>query len=86
MGFINRVFPAAQLESGLDSLLDELLTKSGAVLRVALKGLRELALRDFAQALKFSEQLYCRELLATEDVEEGVQAFLEKRKPRWTHC
>jgi enoyl-CoA hydratase/carnithine racemase len=85
LGFINRVAPTAQLARELDSLLEELLGKSGAVLRISLKGLRELSLKGFTEALKRSEELYCRELLQTEDVEEGVEAFLAKRKPRWAH-
>jgi enoyl-CoA hydratase/carnithine racemase len=65
--------------------VDDLLGKSGAVLRTTVKGLRELSLRGFREALELSERLYREELLRTEDVEEGVRAFLEKRKPRWTH-
>jgi cyclohexa-1,5-dienecarbonyl-CoA hydratase len=85
MGLINRVVADIELESGLQALLEELLGKSGAVLRLTLKGLRELSLRDFNQALKRSEEIYCRELLQTKDVEEGVTAFLEKRQPKWQH-
>ena len=85
MGLINRVFPGDQLEGELKSLLEELLGKSGAVLRIALKGLRELSFKGFADALRRSEDLYCTELLHTEDVEEGIRAFLEKRKPQWMH-
>jgi cyclohexa-1,5-dienecarbonyl-CoA hydratase len=85
MGLINRVLPNDQLENGLESLLQELLGKSGAVLRISLKGLRELSLDHFFDALKRSEELYCRELLQTKDVEEGVEAFLAKRKPHWMH-
>jgi cyclohexa-1,5-dienecarbonyl-CoA hydratase len=85
IGLINRVFPGDQLEAGLESLLAELLGKSGAVLRIALKGLRERALGGFSDALKRSEDLYRAELLGTEDVEEGLRAFLEKRKARWRH-
>src|SRR5436309_2026008 len=85
MGLVNRLLPKDQLETGLESLLEELLGKSGAVLRITLKGLRELSLKNFPDALKRSEELYCHELLRTEDVEEGVQAFLAKRKPRWVH-
>jgi enoyl-CoA hydratase/carnithine racemase len=29
--------------------------------------------------------LYREELLRTHDVEEGIRAFVEKRKPRWLH-
>ena len=85
IGLINRVLPNEQLEAGLASLSEELLGKSGAVLRVAVKGLRELSLKGFADALRRSEELYRDELLRTEDVEEGIRAFLEKRKPRWMH-
>jgi cyclohexa-1,5-dienecarbonyl-CoA hydratase len=85
MGLINRVVADEELEKGLEALLEELLGKSGAVLRLTLKGLRELSLRDFNQALKRSEEIYCRELLQTKDVEEGVTAFLEKRQPKWQH-
>ena len=85
LGLINRVFAEDQFDNGLTSLLDELLSKSGAVMRIALKGLRELSLRDFSGALSRSEEIYCHELLQTEDVDEGVRAFLEKRKPNWKH-
>lgn len=85
MGLVNRVFAKNLFETGLRALTDELLGKSGAVLRVTLKGLRELSLEGFDQALKRSEEMYCRELLQTEDVAEGVRAFLEKRAPKWRH-
>jgi enoyl-CoA hydratase/carnithine racemase len=85
IGLINRVLPSDQLEAGLDSLLEELLGKSGAVLRLTLKGLRELLLEGFSAALRRSEELYREELLRTHDVEEGIRAFVEKRKPRWLH-
>ncbi len=85
MGLINRVFADGELDGGVESLVGELLSKSAAVLRLTLKGLREIALRDFESALKRSEQIYCDELLNTADVEEGVQAFLQKRPPHWRH-
>jgi cyclohexa-1,5-dienecarbonyl-CoA hydratase len=85
IGLINRVVADHELDSGLEALLNELLGKSGAVLRLTLKGLRELSFGDFNQALKRSEEIYCRELLQTRDVEEGVKAFLEKRQPKWQH-
>ena len=85
MGLINRVIPTDQLEAGLASLVEELLDKSGAILRITLKGLRELSFRGFSDALVRSEELYREELLRTADVEEGIRAFIEKRKPHWTH-
>ena len=43
----------------------------------------ELARGSLRRALERTERLYRKELLATDDVEEGVRAFLEKRPPRW---
>jgi enoyl-CoA hydratase/carnithine racemase len=47
--------------------------------------LRELSRQNFDQSLKRSEEIYCRELLQTQDVSEGVTAFLQKRSPQWSH-
>lgn len=85
IGLINRVVQGDQIERALEDLLEELRGKSGSVLRIALKGLRETSLKYFSDRLKRSEDLYLQELLKTDDVEEGVKAFVEKRKPRWTH-
>ena len=85
MGLVNRVFSADDWERGMLTLRDELLAKSGAVLRVTIKGLRELALDSFDRALRRSEEIYCGELLKTADVAEGVEAFIRKRPAAWLH-
>ena len=85
IGLVNRVVPRDQLGQALESLRGELLDKSRAVLRITLRGLREIGLKELSAALDRSEEIYLKELLETEDVEEGVQAFVEKRKPRWLH-
>jgi len=83
IGLINRVITAGELEGALETLLDELRGKSAAVLRVTIKGLREISMGSFNDDLERSEGIYLNELLKTDDVEEGLQAFLEKRKPQW---
>jgi len=85
MGLINSVFADDQFQNGLVSLSEELLGKSGAVLRLTVKAMRDLSLRDFDQALRYTEEIYCSQLLKTADVAEGVAAFLEKRSPSWRH-
>jgi len=84
-GLVTRVVGAGGLDRAVDALLGELGGKSGAVLRIAVKGLREASLKDFPAALKRSEEIYLKELMETSDVEEGVNAFLEKRPPNWKH-
>jgi cyclohexa-1,5-dienecarbonyl-CoA hydratase len=85
VGLVNRVAPRDQLGEALQALRDELLDKSRAVLRITLKGLREIGLKELSPALARSEEIYLNDLLETADIEEGVQAFVEKRKPRWLH-
>ncbi|MDE0342289.1 MAG: enoyl-CoA hydratase/isomerase family protein [Deltaproteobacteria bacterium] len=85
IGLVNRVVPRQQLGEALEALRGKLLDKSRAVLRITLRGLREIGLKELSVALARSEEIYLEELLETEDVEEGVQAFVEKRKPEWLH-
>jgi cyclohexa-1,5-dienecarbonyl-CoA hydratase len=85
IGLINRILPKSELEKGLEVLLDELCGNSGAVMRMTIKGLRELSLKDFSPDLQRSEAIYRDELLSTQDAAEGIQAFLEKRHPHWSH-
>jgi cyclohexa-1,5-dienecarbonyl-CoA hydratase len=53
-----------------------------ATLAAARKALRH-AEGGFDRALAGAERIYREELLPSEDVEEGIRAFLEKRAPRW---
>lgn len=85
MGLATRVFPADAWATGVAALRDELLDKSGAVLRLTARGLREIAFAGFAAALRRTEEIYCDELLKTADVSEGVEAFLTKRRAIWRH-
>jgi cyclohexa-1,5-dienecarbonyl-CoA hydratase len=82
VGLISRV--VADLEPEVEDLVANLSGKSAAVLALARRALREGGHGSFADALSRTETLYRDELLPTEDIEEGVRAFLEKRKPRWS--
>jgi len=47
--------------------------------------LREGAGHDFERALDRSQELYLNGLVKTEDMIEGMKAFLEKRPPSWNN-
>jgi len=84
-GLINRVVPPDQLEQAANEFLEKLTGLSGPVLklskRAALLGFKEQ--RDWEPTLREIERLYLDELMKLEDAEEGLRAFLEKRKPQW---
>src|SRR6266851_7202521 len=83
LGFVNKVVPEAELKNTVDSLLARIGEFSGPVLEVTKKvisGSMGLPLRD---AMKNSQDLYLNELMNLEDVQEGLRAVIEKRKPVW---
>lgn len=60
--------------------------KSAASLSHALTAARGAMLRDVRNRLTEVEQLYLDRLMKTRDANEGLVAFLAKRKPEWEHC
>jgi cyclohexa-1,5-dienecarbonyl-CoA hydratase len=59
--------------------------KSAASLSLAVRAARE-PFADVARArLEDVETLYLEKLMATRDANEGLQAFIAKREPRWEH-
>lgn len=83
LGMINKVVPQDRLTDEIDVYVDKLLTKSSAVLALAKRALRDATGHDFEEALDRAQELYIRELTKTEDMVEGMNAFLEKRPPAW---
>lgn len=81
IGLITRVMDDP--DGAATALVERLAGKSREVLALARKALREAGRRGLDEGLARSEAIYRDELAATEDVAEGVEAFLEKRRPRW---
>ena len=61
----------------------EIAPKSGAALRWAVKASRHLFNDVLRTRLPELEKLYLDGLMATHDANEGLAAFLGKRKPVW---
>jgi cyclohexa-1,5-dienecarbonyl-CoA hydratase len=83
LGMVNKVVPVESFEEELSGFISKLTALSGAVLRLTKRAtLQGLAL-GFEEALDLSEELYLERLMKTEDATEGLQAFMDKRKPVW---
>jgi cyclohexa-1,5-dienecarbonyl-CoA hydratase len=84
-GLVSRLAPAGQLESEVARLVGEITDHSMAATRALKRASRAAEAEAFPEALAATEARYLRELLATEDLGEGIAAFLEKRPPVWRH-
>lgn len=81
-GMVNRVVPAAEyLEQAL-KLADEIAARAPIAARVAKKMINQAFEETLSEGLAAEKQEFYN-LFATEDQKEGMQAFVEKRKPNW---
>jgi enoyl-CoA hydratase len=82
-GIVNRVVPAAEFDAAVDELAKRLASKSPALMKLGKEAMYRQLDMPFEDALD-----YLRSQLSiaftTEDVQEGVRAFFEKREPHWT--
>jgi 3-hydroxypropionyl-coenzyme A dehydratase len=83
IGLVNKVVPAEELAAAVDDWAGRLASRSPAVMRLgkdAIQAQMDLGLTQALDLLQHDLSLS----FATEDVQEGVRAFFEKREPRWT--
>jgi len=72
------------MKSGVDEWAEKaILTKSAASLRCAVQAARLQFNETLRTQLAKIERFYHEELMATHDANEGIQSFLERRKPKW---
>ncbi len=83
LGLVNSVVPSGRLDMALEKLAKKLSAHSAAALRLARRALGLGGMADALAALEAAELLYLRELAATRDAREGVEAFLARRPPVW---
>jgi len=83
LGLLNRVFPRASFAQDTRAFLGQFLSLSRVALMYTKKAVREAAGKPFFEALFTVEQIYLKDLMATADAVEGLNSFMEKRKPVW---
>jgi enoyl-CoA hydratase/carnithine racemase len=81
-GIVNRVVPSAELDMGVDELVDDLAGKSPLILRLGKESFYRAQDMNFEDALSYLHSMLTVNL-ESEDVIEGVTAFAQKRKPEW---
>ena len=83
IGLVNRVVPAAELASATRALAEKIAGGPPAVLKLAKHMVNRGATSDLASALDL--EAYSQALaIASEDHQEGLRAFFDKRPPRFS--
>ena len=81
-GLANRVVPAAEFDSTVADWASRLASKSPVLMRLghdAMYRQQDMAFEDALEFLRSQLSL----TFSTEDIQEGVAAFFEKREPEW---
>jgi enoyl-CoA hydratase/carnithine racemase len=82
LGLVSRVTRVDELDRTVDALADELAAKSPVAMRIGRSSFFRALEMDADEALDYLQsQLTVTSL--SDDTTEGVQAFVEKREPRW---
>jgi len=83
IGLVNKVVPAEQLMSSCKELVEKIATKGPLAVRICKKIVNAASLSKMADLYPCEPELVER-LMVSDEVAEGLQAFLEKRPPRFT--
>jgi cyclohexa-1,5-dienecarbonyl-CoA hydratase len=82
-GLANEAHPDGKLAEVIQGTLDHLFKLSPAALAVAKKAFYAWDSMHLDKGLARAEKIYLEELMQTEDAQEGITAWMEKRKPVW---
>jgi len=82
LGLVNHVVPADQLETKTMAIANRIAEKSPIALRLAKEAIKLASRSNLDEGLRREVDLFAL-CFSSEDKDEGVKAFLEKRKPEF---
>ena len=83
-GLVARVVPAADLLTEAMKTAEKIASLSRPMVMMAKEAVNRAFETTLAEGIKFERRLF-HATFATEDQKEGMNAFAEKRPPRWQH-
>jgi enoyl-CoA hydratase/carnithine racemase len=82
MGLINRVSAPGELDAAAMEFASKIASKSTLTLKTGKKAFYEQIDKDLRGAYEYASRVMVENMMAR-DAEEGIDAFIEKREPRW---
>jgi enoyl-CoA hydratase/carnithine racemase len=82
LGLINRAVPAESLEEATLELTRKVVSKSPLTLKIGKEAFYRQIEYGLVEAYAYTAQVMTTNMLAR-DAEEGIDAFIEKRAPKW---
>ena len=82
LGLVNRVVAPAELDAATMALARQIAAKSALTVAIGKEAFYRQAELDLAEAYQYAAEVMTRNMLAR-DAAEGIDAFLQKRKPVW---
>lgn len=79
-GLVSQVCPAEEIDAAIQQVTDELKQNSPSAIRLGLRAYDRI--RPSADEHKYLFEML-QQTIMTKDGQEGLQAFREKRKPKW---
>jgi cyclohexa-1,5-dienecarbonyl-CoA hydratase len=83
MGIVNHVFAEEEFEEKVKEFVSKLIEKSPIALLLTKKAFKSSLTLSFEERSSIINGIYLNELIKSEDAVEGLDAFIEKRKPEW---
>ncbi|MBR0827266.1 enoyl-CoA hydratase/isomerase family protein [Bradyrhizobium manausense] len=82
IGIVNRVVPDAELEAEVVGLAAQFAAKSETVVRMGRAAFMRQIDLDYRRSIASAVEDFCN-VAATDEAQEGLRAFVEKRPPKW---
>ena len=82
IGLVNRAVPTADLDATVQAMAMRIAGKSARVVAIGKEAFGRQAELGLEEAYAYAAEVMTRNMMLA-DADEGIDAFLQKRTPRW---